>query len=89
MTPAEVLAERRQRAHEAGQDRYDPERDGGAIFAACLDEAIEIATRVQITDEVLAAAEAATGVTIHDYDVDEMHRVLAAAFAAAGFEIEN
>ena len=54
-----------------------------------MEQAIETATRVQITPEIEAAAEAACGVTIHDYDGDEMRRALIAAFRAAGFEVEE
>jgi hypothetical protein len=79
---AEALAERRQRAREAGQDRYDPDRDGGAIFADCLDEAIETATRVRITDEIMSAAVRASSIVL-------TKDALAAAFAAAGFEVED
>lgn len=85
-----ALDGRRQRAREAGQDRYDPDRDGGAIFAACLDDAIETATRVQITPEVLAAARAAWRAARGSWTEDPGPREwVAAAFRAAGFEVEE
>jgi hypothetical protein len=54
-----------------------------------LESAIETATRVKLTPEIDAAAEQACGDTIHDYSLDEMRGVLAAAFRAAGFEVEE
>jgi hypothetical protein len=49
-----------------------------------IDEAIEVATRVRVTDEVVEAAQHAFPVL---RDVAEGKRMLEAAFAAAGFEV--
>jgi hypothetical protein len=66
------LEDRRQAAREAF---WDPqaERD--------IDEAIETATRVQVTDEIIAAAWPLTE------PYQEPHKRLVAAFRAAGFEV--
>lgn len=81
-----ALADRRQRAREAFHDEWS-RRDKPTMSA--VNEAIETATRVRITPEIESAAEAAAGPTIHDYDGGEMRAVLAAAFRAAGFEVEE
>jgi hypothetical protein len=92
------VAERRQRAREAFEDAMSapsPSHAGPLLIRAKVrqdrarDEAIETATRVQVTDEIERAAELAAGDTIHDYDGAEMRRVLIAAFRAAGFEVEG
>lgn len=75
-----ALEERRQRAREAGRDAYDAERDGGAIFEDALEAAIEAATRVRITLELLAAMDPGVG---------NRETRLIAAFRAAGFEVEE
>lgn len=79
---ADALTDRRQRAREAYYDRYAlGDNIGGSARKDAVRECIETATRVRITPEIVAAAEA-TG----DYAYVDM---IAAAFAAAGFEIEN
>lgn len=50
------------------------------------DEAIETATRVRVTEEIVEAAQNAFPVL---RDVAEGKRMLAAAFRAAGFEVEE
>lgn len=83
--PAAALADRRQRAREA----YYDELSGGSIesgtdpvdvFAEALDAAIETATRVRITPELLATMDPAIG---------NREARLRAAFEAAGFEVEQ
>lgn len=72
-----ALADRRQRAREAFYDRCDT---GGMVNTA-INEAVEVATRVRVTDEVVEAAELA------DDDGAAFVSVITAAFAAAGFEV--
>lgn len=77
------LEDRRQRAREAGLDAYSgvlavpsgPERAAQAV-----DDAIETATRVRVTPEVLAAYQGT---------IDTTTAKLKAAFRAAGFEVEQ
>jgi len=89
-----AVADRRQRAIEAFWDHYDGERDGGAILARQLDEAIETATRVRVTPEIVKAARAGwaapedDGNWLTDPGPRETAR-LVAAFRAAGFEVEE
>jgi hypothetical protein len=79
---ADALDDRRQRAREAYYDRYAlGDNIGGSARKAAVSECIEIATRVRITPEIVAAAEASG-----DYAYVDM---LAAAFRAAGFEVEE
>jgi hypothetical protein len=85
----DALAERRERA----KDAYHDELSGGSIesgsdpvdvFAEAIDAAIETATRVEITPEVVAA--------FRDARRDPASRTpdgLKAAFEAAGFEVTN
>lgn len=75
-----ALAARRQIAREAGQDAAEV----SWVEATGIDEAIEVATRVRVTDEVVEAAQHAFPVL---RDVAEGKRMLEAAFAAAGFEV--
>jgi hypothetical protein len=76
------LEDRRQAACEAGNDTL-----GDAAVCtysrayAALDDAIETATRVQVTDEIIAAAWPLTE------PYQEPHKRLVAAFRAAGFEV--
>lgn len=74
-----ALADRRQRAREAFYDGM-PARRTESVPAA-LAEAIEVATRVKITRDIVEAAELA------DDDGAAYVNVIAAAFAAAGFEV--
>lgn len=72
-----ALNDRRQRAREAYHDATDlPEK----FSNRGLDEAIETATRVQITPEMLDAMNPAVG---------NREERLKAAFEAAGFEVES
>ncbi len=77
---SEAVEERRQRAREAGLDAAAD--DGSELdWGDKIDAAIETATRVQITDDVLHAfwdswALSSSGTA-----------ALAAAFRAAGFEV--
>lgn len=64
-------------------------QDGSSGCVTGVEQAIETATRVRITDEIEDAAEGQGGFTIHDYAADDMRRVLIAAFQAAGFEVEQ
>jgi hypothetical protein len=79
--PATVaLVGRRQRAREA----YWDTREGSEVSA--VETAIETATRVRIDEEMIAAAAefaAAPG------SAKGVYRMLAAAFRAAGFEVEE
>jgi hypothetical protein len=72
------ISDRRQRAREAGQDHYDPDRDGGALFAECLETAIETATRVRITPEAVEAYIGSPG---------RIDVAFAAFLSALGFEV--
>lgn len=67
------IEERRQRAREAFYDVIETTHADSAIEAA-----IETATRVQITPELLATMDPATG---------NREARLRAAFRAAGFEV--
>jgi len=69
-----ALDDRRQRAREAFWDAYGPSDQGTP-----LDVAIEAATRVRITPEVIRAFNTP----------NETVAGLAAAFRAAGFEVEG
>lgn len=68
------LVDRRQRAREAFLDYPDDDLSGA------LDDAIETATRVKITPELLATMDPAVG---------NRETRLLAAFRAAGFEVEQ
>jgi hypothetical protein len=78
-----ALNDRRQRSREAFWDT-----SGGLMSGARdgVEEAIETATRVRIDEEMIAAAAefaAAPG------SAKGVYRMLAAAFRAAGFEVEE
>lgn len=76
---------RRQRAREAAYDEVPPIgiRAGSAdrLFRDGVEAAIETATRVKITPEIVEAAELS-----EDYAYVDM---IVAAFKAAGFEVEK
>ena len=77
------LDDRRQRALEAGQDAvgmFDQNPAGDVLEAA-----IETATRVRITPEIIAACHEPSGYLLPAYIRD----ILKAAFEAAGFEVED
>ena len=77
-----ALTDRRQIAREAFYDRCDT---GGMVNTA-INEAIETATRVRITEDVIAAAVEVGDLT---QGTKVACRTLAAAFRAAGFEVEE
>jgi hypothetical protein len=70
-----ALRDRRQRARETFHDEWSRR---GVCLRAC-DEAIETATRVRVTPELVDAYATA----------DNIDDGLARAFAAAGFEVEE
>lgn len=77
---ADPVADRRQRAREAGHDHltdYDA--------APGIEAAIETATRVKVTPEITKAARAVNPWIMQG----EAREVVAAAFRAAGFEVEE
>ena len=78
-----ALDDRRQRAREAG---WDAIVDVGAREA--LETAIETATRVRITGEMRVEARAAVGPRAF-MTAEALDALLAAAFQAAGFEVEE
>jgi hypothetical protein len=89
MSEKEIL-DRRQRAREAGLDAID---DPGLIrsqHASAIEAAIEVATRVKITPEVIeagrAAWQAAGGEWTEDPGLRQVAR-LAASLRALGFEV--
>jgi hypothetical protein len=81
-----ALEERRQRAHEAGWGAACVHLIDGACELG-LDDAIETATRVRITREVVEVARLAG-----DFDLDRLNQIdaaLSAALAELGFEVEE
>ncbi len=78
---ADPLADRRQRAREAGQDHLT---DHDAMPG--IEAAIETATRVRVDADMTRAARDAVGLAIK---TTELKRMIEAAFAAAGFEVEK
>lgn len=98
-----ALEERRQRAREAFDDRWSvtggADISGTATWANRLqqarEEAIETATRVRITPEIITAARAGwlVAATEHASWTEEPgpreYGRLKAAFEAAGFEVEQ
>jgi hypothetical protein len=69
-----ALDDRRQSAREAFYDTY---ADGTYVEVRGVEEAIEVATRVRITQELIDAYSA----------TDNIDDGLRAAFRAAGFEV--
>ncbi len=78
------LDERRERALHAGQDQLAG-LDMSAETLGALEEAVETATRVRITPEVLAAGYPSA---LTERDRRLCKPLLIAAFEAAGFEVE-
>lgn len=72
------LHDRRQRAIEAYHDTYTPDLNP-------LDQAIETATRVRITPDIMYACREPSGYLLPSIIRD----ILQAAFSAAGFEVED
>jgi hypothetical protein len=86
-TGDDPLADRRQRAREASYDGVEPCEVCGKIHASGdVEAAIEAATRVKITEDVIAAAVEVGDLT---QGTKGAWRTLAAAFRAAGFEVEE
>lgn len=83
MDELSALDERRQRAREAALDT-----SGGVLFDG-IDEAIETATRVKITPEIIEAARLGWASARGNWDSEprETSRLIA-AFRTAGFEVE-
>lgn len=84
MTPGE-LADRRQRAIEAACDQHTIASPGVGL---AIELAVETATRVQVTPELLRVAQSATECDPAECDPC-IERALIAAFRAAGFEVEE
>jgi hypothetical protein len=83
----EARADRRQRAREAGLDAID---GGGQLPAGdVLEAAIETATRVRITPEVERALYEELAAATPGEHHAAARAGLAAAFRAAGFEVEQ
>lgn len=83
------LEDRRQQAREAAQDEHGQSEYYGAEAANAVEAAIETATRVRITPEILAAARlAAEGSWTEEPGPRQVAR-LRAAFEAAGLEVEG
>lgn len=88
--PLEARAERAQRAREAGLDAY---ADAVAVpdaqdrVSSALDDAIETATRVRVDADITHAARAAGDQP--PITTRELKSMIEAAFAAAGFEVEQ
>jgi len=90
LTEQAALLDRRQRAREAFDDRWSGGDFGpGSGWAERLldarETAIETATRVRVTPEIV---EALRRVTIARGS-EQLSKIAAAAFAAAGFEVEE
>jgi hypothetical protein len=82
----EARADRAQRAREAALDAADDEGRPLAEESDRLDVAIETATRVRVDADILAAAREGRQVAM---TTKELKRMIEAAFAAAGFEVEK
>jgi hypothetical protein len=82
------ITDRRQRAREAAYDNpsVSAAAERSATVSAMLDDAVEAATRVKLTYDIVNAAIAADAPYMMGADIDE---VLTAAFRAAGFEVEE
>jgi hypothetical protein len=80
---ADPIKERRQRAREAGFDTYDEERDGGALFEAAIEAAIETATRVRIDPLVVSRAAFEAGI-----DPGALGEALPIALRLLGLEVQ-
>jgi hypothetical protein len=81
---SEALAERRQAAREAFCDEFlSPETIRSETYRG-LEMCVEVATRVQVTPEIVAAGSDAD--SAHSYGAD-YGAIIIAAFRAAGFEV--
>ena len=81
------IDDRRQRAREAFWDASAPNLLTGATNG--IETAIETATRVRITPEIIDAFAEGCGDSIHDFYGGDARTGLVAAFRAAGFEVEE
>jgi hypothetical protein len=87
-----ALNDRRQAARKVCSDVFT---DGASVSddvdlgAAAIDAAIESATRVRITPEIEDAFMSELGRLGGSIDVGHPEACIAAAFAAAGFEVER
>jgi hypothetical protein len=76
------LDDRRQRAREA----YWDDMRGLSMRTSGIENAIEVATRVQVTKEIVNAGQLASGYG-GDIARDTYRAIITAAFRAAGFEV--
>ena len=77
--------DRKDRARETFYDMlHDEALDGGPVFemSDCVRGAIETAMRVRVDDEIMRAATSVSSIVL-------TKQALEAAFAAAGFEVEE
>ena len=81
------LADRRQRALEAAHDEIGPTNVIRADAIRAIDQAIETATRVKITEDIIDAAYGE--VPWEATERGDVHDIVKAAFRAAGFEVEE
>jgi len=88
-----TLDDRRQSAREAYSDavagpRFEADVDPVDIYAEALDEAIETATRVDITPEMVEIVRCLDPNGMVS-SIDDCRRGLVDVFRAAGFEVER
>lgn len=81
----EAIECRRQRACEAFDVSVASSRK---LISECLEEAIEAATRVKITDEAIDAASREYVSGVDARNDGDMHGAVRAALAELGFEVE-
>lgn len=87
-----ALADRRQRAREAGLDALSDALavpSAGGRVGNALDDAIETATRARITPEVIEAFRGRVEAGYRTIPIGQTTSALTAAFHAAGFEVEQ
>ena len=84
MSADNPLADRRQRAREAYHDGLANIDTTTGMPA--VEDAIETATRVRIDDSIIDAAQNVGAPFLNEHEARD---VIAAAFRAAGFEIEK
>lgn len=78
-----ALDDRRQRAREAF---YDGMAIGDVVQTAAAEACIETATRVRVNGDMIDAAQNVGAPFLNEHEARD---VLAAAFRAAGFEVEE
>lgn len=83
---AAELADRRQRAREAALDGIADPTNYSMTVSKAVDAAIETATRVRVTPEII---EAAQGEWPQMTPAGWLGTAIEAAFRAAGFEVEQ